>query len=72
MNFKILTIPLFVIVALAAYANDNVEDQFSYEMDIFAGLNLHYRLAEKGLVIPALKGLLDKYYDNGSKDIYIL
>lgn len=49
-----------------------MEDQFSYEMDIFAGLNLHYRLAEKGLVIPALKGFLDKYSDNGRKDIYIL
>lgn len=48
MKLKILAIILFAITALAASAKVNVEDSLSYENITFAGLNLNYRLAEKG------------------------
>lgn len=48
MRFKFLTVILFVIASLAASAKVDVEDSFSYENAAFAGLNLNYRLAEKG------------------------
>lgn len=71
MKSKFLIVIFFAIAALTVSAKVNVENLFSYENATFAGLNLNYRVAEKGdsaqIVVIYLHGGSGQGDDNNTQ-----